>query len=200
MTLPEHVICSVMLAQLGCRQRFGWKGVAVVAVAGIAPDSDAVTKLISDPLYWRLHHALGHSLISIAVLSAAIAGVVRIGWKLPFGAMFGWSLLAGFVHDLTDIPYWWAVRFFWPFSDSGVSLQAVEYLDLLVLALWLAAAVCLYRRPARGPQIATISLSLYTTYVLVRWCLPQPKEGWFYLITGGWMYAPAGNTPVLDWW
>jgi hypothetical protein len=51
MTLPEHLICSVMIAQLGCRQRFGWKAVPVVAVAGISPDVDAVTKLISEPLF-----------------------------------------------------------------------------------------------------------------------------------------------------
>src|SRR5258708_35544021 len=75
MTLPEHVICSVMIAQLGCRQRFGWKAVPVVAVAGISPDVDVVTKLISEPLFWEMHHALGHSLLSITVLSPIIPGV-----------------------------------------------------------------------------------------------------------------------------
>src|SRR5260370_4821335 len=83
MTLPEHIICSVMIAQLGCRQRFGWKTVPVVAVAGISPDLDVVTKLISEPLFWEMHHALGHSLLSIAVLSALIAGVSAALLKLP---------------------------------------------------------------------------------------------------------------------
>src|SRR6516165_5467064 len=144
-----------MIAQLACRQRFGWKAVPVVAVAGIAPDVDAVTKLISDPLYWEMHHALGHSLISITVLSAIIAGVSAPLLKLPFRPMFGWCWLASLVPDLTDVPYWWAVRFLWPFSDRGLMLQALEYLDLLVLGMWLTAAVCLYKRPARGRRIAS---------------------------------------------
>ena len=199
MTLPEHAICSVMIAQLGCRQRYGWKAVPVVAVAGIAPDVDAVTKLISDPLYWEMHHALGHSLISITVLSAIIAGVSAPLLKLPFRPMFGWCWLASLVHDLTDVPYWWAVRFLWPFSDRGLMLQALEYLDLLVLGMWLTAAVCLYKRPARGRRIAAVSLSLYTGYVVLRWLLPKPTGIW-HQITGGWMYLAPGDTPVLDWW
>lgn len=199
MTLPEHFVCSVMVAQLGCRQRFGWKGVLLVAVAGISPDVDAVTKLISEPLFWKLHHALGHSLISLAVLAAIIAGAGKAFLKLPFRPMFGWCLLAAFVHDLTDIPYWWGIHLFWPMSDWGPSLNAIEYLDLLVLTLWLSTAFCLYKWPERGKRIAQTSLSLYATYVLTRWLLPQPK-GLFHLITGGWMYVAPGNTPVLDWW
>jgi membrane-bound metal-dependent hydrolase YbcI (DUF457 family) len=199
MTLPEHLICSVMLAQLGCRQRFGWKTVPVVAVAGIAPDVDAVTKLISDPLYWEMHHALGHSLISITVLSAIIAGVSAPFLKLPFRPIFVWCWLASFVHDLTDVPYWWGVRFLWPFSDRGVMLKALEYLDLIVLAMWLTAAIWLWKRPARSRQIAIVSLSLYTGYVILRWILPKPTGIW-HQITGGWMYLAPGDTPVLDWW
>src|SRR6266550_4811316 len=114
MTLPEHVICSVMIAQLGCRQRFGWKAVPVVAVAGISPDVDVVTKLISEPLFWEM-----------------------------------------------------------------------------VLGMWLAAAVCLYKWPARGREIAVVSLSSYAGYVLLRWLLPRPT-GFWRQITGGWMYLAPG--------
>ncbi|MGQ0637148.1 MAG: metal-dependent hydrolase [Planctomycetaceae bacterium] len=181
MTLPEHLICSVMIAQLGCRQKFGWKSVPVVAVAGIAPDADVATKLLSEPLFWKLHHALGHSFVSIVGLSALIAGVGARLVTAPFRPLFGWCLLAGCVHVLTDIPYWWGVQFLWPFSDWEPTLRAVEYLDLLVLG------------------IAIASLSLYAGYVLLRWLLPQPT-GWLHQITGGWMYLAPGNTPVLDWW
>ena len=48
MTLPEHAICSVMLAQFGIRQRLGWQGVCVVALAGIAPDADTAAKLVGE--------------------------------------------------------------------------------------------------------------------------------------------------------
>jgi membrane-bound metal-dependent hydrolase YbcI (DUF457 family) len=199
MTLPEHLICSVMIAQLGCRQRFGWKAAPVVAIAGIAPDGDVATKLIGEPLFWKLHHALGHNLISILALSALIAGAAAPLLKLPFRPMFGWCLLAAFAHLLTDIPYWWGVRFLWPISDWEPALRAVEYLDLLVLGMWLTAAICLYKWPDQGRRITMVSLSTYAGYVLLRWLLPQPS-GWLHQIMGGWMYQAPGNTPVLDWW
>lgn len=199
MTLPEHLVCSIMVAQLGCRQRWGWKAVGVVAVAGIAPDVDVVAKLFGDQHFWQMHHALGHSLVSITVLAAAIAGAGGLLLKLTFVPLFGWCLLAAFVHDLTDIPYWYPVKFFWPFSSHEVALNAIEYLDLLVLVLWLAAAFCLYKWPERGRQIAVTSLSLYAGYVIARWMLPKPTGLWKQLM-GGWMYAAPEKTPVLDWW
>jgi len=199
MTLPEHLICSVMIAQLGCRQKFGWKSVPVVAVAGISPDVDALIKLFSEPKFWELHHALGHSLISISVLSGLIAGLSKLLVRLPFWPLFGWCLLASFVHDLTDVPYWWGVRFLWPFSEWGPMLKAIEYLDLLVLGMWLVAAVCLYKWPRQGKTIATCSLSLFAAYVLARWLLPQPT-GLLHIVTGGWMYLAPESTPIFDWW
>src|SRR2546422_8955460 len=108
MTLPEHVICSVMLAQFGMRQRFGWKGVVPVALAGIAPDIDTAAKLVNDREYWRLHHALGHGVLSVLLLSAIIALLAR--WLLglrPRPLVWLWCLAAGAVPLLTDTLYVW---------------------------------------------------------------------------------------------
>ena len=199
MTLPEHATCSLMLAQLGCRQRHGWQGVTLVVLAGISPDVDVVTKLISEPLFWKLHHAVGHNLVSLVFLSALLAGLGRVAFRLPFRPMWAWCLLGAFVHGLTDIPYWWGVRFLWPFSDWEPCLKAIEYLDLLVLGLWATSAVLLYIRPDRGYAIAATTLSLFAGYVALRWLLPQPT-GWLHFVTGGWMYSAPNQTPVLDWW
>ena len=188
-----------MVAQLGCRQKLGWKAVPVVAVAGIAPDIDALIKLFNEQRFWELHHALGHSLISISILSALIARLGAHVLRLPFRPLFGWCWLASFVHDLTDIPYWWGIQFFWPFSHWGLMLKAIEYLDLLVLGMWLIAAVWLYKSPNQGRRIAVGSLSLFSEYVLLRWLLPQPT-GLLHLVTGGWMYLAPGSTPLIDWW
>jgi len=199
MTLPEHAMCSLMLAQLGCRQQYGWKGVSLVVLAGISPDFDVVTKLISEPLFWEMHHALGHSIISVVILSAFLAGLGRVLFQLPFLPMWGWCLAASTVHVLTDAPYWWGVRVFWPFSDWELRLNAIEYLDLLVLGLWLSATALLYFRPRWGCSIGATTLTVFATYVALRWMLPKPT-GTLYHLTGGWMYAAPSQTPVLDWW
>jgi membrane-bound metal-dependent hydrolase YbcI (DUF457 family) len=113
--------------------------------------------------------------------------------------MWRWCLAASMVHVLTDVPYWWGVRIFWPFSEWELCLNAIEYLDLLVLGLWLAATALLYFRPRWGFSIGATTLTVFASYIALRCILPKPT-GTLYYLTGGWMYAAPSQTPILDWW
>jgi membrane-bound metal-dependent hydrolase YbcI (DUF457 family) len=191
-----------MLAQFGVRQRFGWKGVVMMAVAGIAPNVDTATKLVSDREFWRLHHALGHGLIPIAVLSGGVATAAR--WLMglrPVWLLWVWCLAAAAAHVATDAIYWWGVQPLWPFSRREFCLAWIEYLDLFVLAIWLCGGACLYFSPSRGQLVATLSLAFFAAYLAVRAMSPAPAQGsLFHLVTGGWMYAAPKGDSVLDWW
>ena len=202
MTLPEHVICSVMLAQFGVQQRFGWKGTLAVVAAGVAPDLDTAAKLVSDRGFWRLHHALGHGLLPILMLSTAIAVVATWSWSLrPAWQLWLWCFMAALAHVFTDAVYWWGIQVLWPFSRWEVCLNWIEYLDLFVLVLWLAGASATYRLPARRTRIAAVTLSIFIGYLAMRAILPAPTPGSVvHWITGGWMYSAPKGTPVLDWW
>jgi membrane-bound metal-dependent hydrolase YbcI (DUF457 family) len=200
MTLPEHAICSFMLAQLGAKQRYGNRGVAVVVVAGISPDLDTASKLVSDAAFWKLHHALGHSLLSISVLAFVIAGIAW--WLLrlrPFGPLLGWCWTAAAVHCITDALYWWGVQPLWPFSSDAITWNIIEYLDSFVLLIWLGGAFVCWRRPDRAFRIAIWTLSLFAAYIAIRAVLPKPT-GWLQFLTGGWMYEAPPGTPFLEWW
>jgi membrane-bound metal-dependent hydrolase YbcI (DUF457 family) len=200
MTLPEHAICSLMIAELGVRQRLGLRGVLVVVAAGIAPDLDTASKLFGDQYFWKLHHALGHSILSvvaISVVSAAVGCVVLR--RRSFGFLFGWSFIAATAHCLTDSLYWWGVKPFWPIDEYEMCFELLEYLDLIVLAIWLGGGVWVYRSPQNRHRVATCTLTSFAIYVVMRWALPKPT-GMFHLLTGGWMYAAPQGTPVLDWW
>jgi len=176
------------------------RGVLVVVVAGIAPDLDTASKLFGDEHFWKLHHALGHSILSIIVIAVASAAGGSVVLRLRnFARLFGWSLVAATVHCLTDSLYWWGIQPFWPVDSYEVCFQVLEYLDLIVLAIWLGGAIWLYRMPTNGRQVAAITLGLFTVYVVMRTVLPPPT-GVFHLLTGGWMYAAPQGTPVLDWW
>ncbi len=199
MTLPEHLICAVMVSQLGCRQRYGWKAVPVVAVAGVSPDADCITKLIYEPWFWTMHHALGHSLLSLTVLASLIGGLGAKWLRLPTLPIVGWCFAACVAHSLCDMPYFWGVQWFWPFSKVGWAWNAVNYLDLFILGAWLLSAWLLYQQPHKGFLIATTTLVGIATYVGVRAVLPPPT-GWLGFIAGGWIYAAPQETPVLDWW
>jgi membrane-bound metal-dependent hydrolase YbcI (DUF457 family) len=202
MTLPEHIICSAMLAQFGVRQRFGWKGTLAVVAAGVAPDLDTAAKLVSDREFWRLHHALGHGLLPILALSMAIALAACLWWSLrPMWYVWLWCLVSAVAHVFTDAVYWWGIQVLWPFSRWEVCFSWIEYLDLLALGLWLAGALALYRFPTRGARIAAVTLSLFVGYLAVRASLPAPTQGnVIHWVTGGWMYLAPRGTPVLDWW
>jgi len=200
MTLPEHAICSLMIAELGVQPRMGWRGVLVVVTAGIAPDLDTASKLFGDEHFWKLHHALGHSMLSVLAIAAVAATAGRIALKLnPFMILFMWCLVATFVHCLTDSLYWWGVQPFWPFDPYEVRFDVLEYLDLIVLAIWLSGSIWLFRSPMKRLLIAKATLGLFAAYVITRSVLPQPT-GILQLLTGGWMYAAPKGTPVLDWW
>ena len=200
MTLPEHAICSLMIAELGVRQRLGLRGVLVVVAAGIAPDLDTAAKLFGDQYFWKLHHALGHSILSVVAISVVSAVVGSFLLRLRnFAFLFAWSLVAATAHCLTDSLYWWGVKPLWPFHEYEVCFELLEYLDLIVLAIWLGGAVWLYRSPQNRHRVAAFTLSLFAGYVALRWALPKPT-GVFHLLTGGWMYAAPQGTPVLDWW
>jgi len=200
MTLPEHAICSLMIAELGVRQRLGLRGVLVVVAAGIAPDLDTAAKLFGDQYFWKLHHALGHSILSvfaISVVSAAVGSFVMR--QKSFAFLFGWSLVAATAHCLTDSLYWWGVKPLWPLDEYELCFELLEYLDLIVLAIWLGGAAWLYRSPQSRHRVATCTLTSFAIYVAMRAALPKPT-GVFHLLTGGWMYAAPQGTPVIDWW
>ncbi len=200
MTLPEHAICSVMLAQFGVRQRFGWRGVAVVAVAGIAPDGDTAAKLVGDEHFWTLHHALGHNVIALVLLAGGIAGLGRWLCGLrPFGVLFLWCLAAAILHALTDCLYWFAVKPLWPLDGPAVKWEILEYLDLFVLAIWLGGVLCLLKFPHRATVVAATTLGFFAAYVALRAVLPEPTGFWKFL-TGGWMYDVPAGTPGFEWW
>lgn len=200
MTLPEHAICSALLAQFGMRQRYGGKGVAVAIVAGIAPDFDVVGKLFGDEYFWKLHHALGHGLLSIAVLAASIASVARWGLGMrPWRYVFAWCAILGCVHSFTDALYWYPIKVFWPFDDFEIKFDVIEYLDLIVLAIWLIAAIRLCMKPEQGRQTACWTFGIFGCYFIARAVSPPPT-GWFKTVAGHWMYELPSDLPLIDWW
>ena len=161
--------------------------------------TSTAAKLVSDESFWRLHHALGHSLLSIVILAAVVAGVAcRFSESLRFRPIFGWCLVAAFIHCVTDSLYWWGVKPLWPLREDEVCFKLLEYLDRIGLVGWLGGPVGRWRDRARSRKIASGTLGGFTVYVLLRAALPAPEGAWK-SITGGWMYdLPSGG--IFDWW
>jgi membrane-bound metal-dependent hydrolase YbcI (DUF457 family) len=134
------------------------------------------------------------------VIASACAAVGRFAFNMkPVAKLFAWCFAAAFVHCLTDALYWWGVEPLWPMSRYKVCFNVLEYLDLIVLAIWLTGAGWLFRKSSNSSRVATMTLVCFAVYVVLRAALPAPT-GVFKLLTGGWMYAAPQGTPVLDWW
>jgi membrane-bound metal-dependent hydrolase YbcI (DUF457 family) len=199
MTFPEHLVCSVLIANLGAQQRLGWKVVPYIAMAGVAPDLDAIGKVLYEPWFWKYHHAIGHCLIALAVIATITATCARYIHQLSFWQVWLFAFLAAFVHTLTDSLYFWGIAYFWPWRSFEPSLGILKYLDLVVLTIWLVPAVLLYRYPHRAGRIATMTFVIFVTYIIIRAALPAPT-GILGFLTGDWILAPPQQTPVIDWW
>ena len=199
MTLPEHAICSLAIGQLGISKQLGWKGVFLVMLAGISPDLDSAGKLIAEKHFWNLHHALGHSLLSVACIAIAVTLTGKFVVRKHLIRLFWVCVVAATVHCITDSLYWWGVKPFWPFAQTEITFDILEYLDLFVLAIWLVPCFVAWRFPSIATRMSQLALGLFAGYVALRATLPQPTGIW-HLLTGGWIYAAPQNTPVLDWW
>lgn len=78
MTGPEHCILGVVLAHLGFHQKWGARVTAVMAVASIAPDCDALTLLAGRAVFYEYHRTLFHSLGGIAAASLLMAALALL--------------------------------------------------------------------------------------------------------------------------
>jgi hypothetical protein len=75
MTTPEHTLVGIHLAfACGLHRHFGWKGVAMAAVASNVPDWDGLPMLIDMQRFEAGHRVWGHNVASIVVAS------LLLGW------------------------------------------------------------------------------------------------------------------------
>jgi hypothetical protein len=98
---------------------FGPRERALCMLAASLPDLDGLGILVSEELYWDLHHKLGHCAAFGVVLSACLAIASTRGRRwLALGvylALFHLHLALDYVGSGPGWPIW----YFWPVSDRA---------------------------------------------------------------------------------
>ena len=75
MTTPEHTLVGIHLAfACGLHRHFGWKGVAMAAVASNIPDWDGLPMLIDMQRFEAGHRVWGHNVAAIVAASLLLGG------------------------------------------------------------------------------------------------------------------------------
>lgn len=144
-----HALTSLALARVGQRRlpRFG---MAMLVVAGVAPDLDYASYLGGAGSFLRYDRTLLHSLLSSFVLAIALTAVFYFVAlhrdektseledsrfpKLTFGAAFLVCSIGIAAHLLLDLVSGVGVRLLWPFRARWFAFDLLREFDIWILA------------------------------------------------------------------
>src|SRR5262249_5058686 len=145
-----HTLAGLALARTGLDRRSPYP-LWTAAIAANLPDIDIVYAFDSTTAYLEHHRGISHALVSLPVLSLALAVVMyyfsRLRGKphVPLMNFFVVAIAAMATHPLLDLANNYGIRLFLPFSRAwsyGDTLFIIDpYLDLILLA----AVIATYR-------------------------------------------------------
>ena len=141
-----HFLTGACLGRAGLNRKTAL-ATATVTLAAEAPDLDILGEF-KNPVFGFAHHrGFTHSFLGIAIVSAAVVGLMYVIWRLRgrkiknprlpprWGLLFFYAYLAGLTHILLDFTNNYGVRPFWPFSERWYSWDIVFIVEPVMLAL-----------------------------------------------------------------
>ena len=141
-----HLLASYTLAR-AARARVASPEMAAFLLAGIVPDVDWLWHLPEPLSPLRAYGTAGHSLVGVAVLSAAVGcGVWAAARKHRAQAPpLVWLLAAAFVsagaHLLLDLASVSGIELYWPFLPTRISWNLVSGFDAILLTILAGCAL-----------------------------------------------------------
>jgi len=154
----------------------------MAVVAGLAPDSDALSLAGGPGVHLEYNRTVTHSLCGSAVLAALVAATFWLAGRkhsvapIRFAPALGVTAAATACHLLLDLSESYGIMLLWPFRKTWLSWDLVDWIDPWILAVLLAGWLLpgLFRmiteeigaRPAaRGAQRwAATALALLAVY------------------------------------
>jgi len=156
-----HAISGAALARAFPKQPLPAKQVWLIILLAMAPDSDIVLRLISDPVYLQHHRGLTHSLLMLPLWSWLIfslsSGQVKQNPDMP--KLIGLALL---LHISLDVVTAYGTMLFAPISDQRFSVDLLFIIDPL-FSLCLLIPVLLgfiWQRQARRLSMMSVVAAL----------------------------------------
>ncbi|MDQ6996422.1 MAG: metal-dependent hydrolase [Mariprofundus sp.] len=125
-----HAISGAALARAFPKQPVPAKQLVLIILLAMAPDSDIVLRLISDPIYLQHHRGLTHSLLMLPLWGWLIFSLssrqVKQNPTMP--KLIGLALL---LHISLDVITTYGTMLFAPISDQRISLDLLFIIDPL---------------------------------------------------------------------
>jgi len=161
-----HAISGAALARAFPKQPLPARQVCLIILLTMAPDSDIVLRLISDPVYLQHHRGLTHSLLMLPLWSWLIFSLStkRIQQNPVMPKLIGLALL---LHIAFDVITTYGTMLFAPISDRRISVDLLFIIDPLFSACLLIPLLAglIWKRYAR--RLSMISFALAIAYLLL---------------------------------
>lgn len=188
-----NALTSLALARAS-QTRMPRYGMAIILVAGVAPDLDYLSYFGGPNAFLQFHRAVLHSVVGGAFVAAVTAGVFWAIGKRPkdgspsldpkpalrFWAALVPAIIGVGVHDLLDLASGIGVDLLWPFRTQRYAWHLLTNVDVWILIV-LAAGLLIpellrlvseeigeRRKRVRGRLSAILALSIVGAYVGAR--------------------------------
>jgi inner membrane protein len=147
-----HFLTGACIGRAGLNRKTALATVTVT-LAAEAPDLDVLGEFKARVFGFAHHRGFTHSFLGVALVSAAVVGLMYLLWRLRgrkvkdanlpprWGLLFGFAYLAGLSHILLDFTNNYGVRPFWPFSEKWYSWDIVFIADPIIVLLLVAGLV-----------------------------------------------------------
>ena len=172
MDLLTQGLVGSAVAQSFCRPKAQYRVAFYGAIAGMAPDLDALIGSSADPLLnLDYHRHFSHSLAFIPLGAFIVALSIWLVSRRRFEFREIWMacLLGYATHGFLDACTSYGTHLWWPFALDRVSWNLVSIIDplfslpLLVLTVWGA-----WRSRVRFPRAAAIFCACYLLFALAQ--------------------------------
>jgi inner membrane protein len=141
------------------------------AIAGIAPDADALIRSSDDALmYLEYHRHFTHSLLFVPIGAALVAGIVWLLLRRQFkdiglSRLYLYCVLGFLLAGALDACTSYGTHLLWPFTEARTAWNVISVFDPL-FTLLIAIPLVLAMR-WRRPQLAALSLAVGASYLLL---------------------------------
>lgn len=169
-----HGIAGGLVARSGLAHRLlpadlENRGVALTALAALAPDVDAIVELAADPLaFLRYHRGLTHSLLGGVGLAAVLAMLAA-----PFfpgvsrRRLFLLTTAGVYLHVLLDLLTSYGTVLLYPFRSERFTFDWMWTFDPTFLGILLCCVLGVYLLRQAPRRVAKVGLGVAVGYVLI---------------------------------
>ena len=169
-----HGLAGGLVAKSGLAHRLlpehlETRGIALTAIAALAPDIDAIVELGTDPLaFLRYHRGLTHSLLGGLGVAAILAVLVAPFFPgVPRKRLLVLTSVGVYIHVLLDLLTSYGTMLLYPFRSERFTLDWMWTFDPTFLGILLVCLLGVYLLRRAPRRVAKVGLGVAVGYVLV---------------------------------